>query len=534
MLAPAVALALALAPQGIDHRPTLSGPERIRDTADGLFKIHYTMEGTDALLIAVDEDPANGIPDTVDWAEEGAARMVAVFAGEDGWAMPVPDEGAGGDDRIDIYLVRMQGMANGVAWSETTPSGKVTGHVQLNTQSAGLGKFPYQSVSGHEVFHILEVSLAHSFIDGWIAEASAAWAQYLLFTGEDRFLNLAREALWQARLAQPERALDDEDGTYEYAGMVWVKYLVDRGGGDRKLVLKLWQAMADKRGAVAGHNAFLPTIGVASMVDAAAEYAVWNWFACANDDGHHYDPNTNACRLKLSPSFTTVAAPGGGSGPSVGLLGSAYLVFPPDCKSADLSVSVRPSGRMRFQLVGEVPGGESPVASITVEAGAEGTLPLPAWNQYRRVALVATSLVSTSTFVWTSTVSGDYQRPATPTAPLSITVAPATLLLGVGDDEKLAATADLGCFTRDVTAEVTWTSTDATIAATSSTGVVTGKRMGTADVVATIGKLSSNRVTVTVEPGADGGGCGVGGRASPSTLLLGALLLLVALSRRRI
>jgi hypothetical protein len=199
-----------LAPQ-LRVRPVLSGETLVRDTADGRFKIHYTLTGEDRLIeaTALDEDPANGLPDVVDWAEDGAGRMVAAFTGEDGWPAPTPDEGAGGDDRIDIYLRALPQGSNGFAHSETTPSGAVSGYLEVTPAAASPGRAAFASVVGHEVFHILEVSLARGFIASWIAEATATYAQYLLFTGEDRFLRLARDGLWQTRLATPNRRLDD-------------------------------------------------------------------------------------------------------------------------------------------------------------------------------------------------------------------------------------------------------------------------------------------------------------------------------------
>src|SRR5687767_8049727 len=103
-----------------DERPALSGEERIHLTTDGRLRIHYTLAGGDAVDTG-DTDPANGVPDIVDWAEQGAARMLDVFVEEDGWPMPPADEGLGGDDRIDLYLRALD--ANGYAHVDFLPSG---------------------------------------------------------------------------------------------------------------------------------------------------------------------------------------------------------------------------------------------------------------------------------------------------------------------------------------------------------------------------------------------------------------------------
>jgi hypothetical protein len=94
-------------------RPELSGPELLHPTADGRVVVHYTTEGTDAVPPA-DVDPANGVPDAVDWIEEGARRMLDAFVGEDGFRSLIADDGRGGDDRLDIYLrvVNANGLAH--------------------------------------------------------------------------------------------------------------------------------------------------------------------------------------------------------------------------------------------------------------------------------------------------------------------------------------------------------------------------------------------------------------------------------------
>src|SRR5258706_11998322 len=101
-------------------RPTLSGSELVRLSADGVFKIHYTFSGADAIA-AADVSPANGVPDFVDWIEAGLARMRTAFVVGDGWPAIPLDEGLGGDDRLDVY-VRVIG-ANGYAHVEILPSG---------------------------------------------------------------------------------------------------------------------------------------------------------------------------------------------------------------------------------------------------------------------------------------------------------------------------------------------------------------------------------------------------------------------------
>jgi hypothetical protein len=142
-------------------RPVIEGA-RTHLSADGRFKIHYALEGAAALPLVVDDDPANGVPDVIDWVEEGATRMVEVFGLEDGWPPPPPDEGRGGDDRLDIYVHPID--ANGYAHLEILPSGRLAGWIEIDPAPAAMGRAAFASITGHEVHHILELAIARGFV----------------------------------------------------------------------------------------------------------------------------------------------------------------------------------------------------------------------------------------------------------------------------------------------------------------------------------------------------------------------------------
>ena len=76
-------------------RPTLSGPEKTRPTADGCCLIHWTESGTDAVVedSLADLAPANGLPDAIDAIEEGLIGGRQMFARDLGWPEAPPDAG---------------------------------------------------------------------------------------------------------------------------------------------------------------------------------------------------------------------------------------------------------------------------------------------------------------------------------------------------------------------------------------------------------------------------------------------------------
>jgi hypothetical protein len=512
MLAPLALVTCLVAPA---DRPTLSGPELTYASPDGRLLIHYTLQGGDALTVTEDIDPPNGVPDQLDWVVEGVARVHQAFVVEDGWPGPVSDEGAGGDDRLDIYIRDLD--INGYAHTETTPTGHTTSWVELDPANARLlGKVTFESIAGHEYHHVLQFT-TYTGGGAWIYEASATYAQYLLFN-EELIVQLARDALWIIRLGNASAALSAAGNPYEfeYAGMVWVKYLIERGGGDRKLLLYLWRAMGFYGDWVAGHDSFVKAnLGLGGLDDAAADFAVWNWFACGNDDGRHYSMAKLPCGISTNVPFTEVAAlPASGTSPTVGARGSAYVTVKPDCASGTLAFTVRPARGTRFEVVG-VGAGAPEVTPVDAAAATDTVIPVEGWNRFERIVLVGTNVGGgEETFAWSAAASGTYATPDPLPPAKAVKAAPGTLALDGGASATVVATADFGTCDdgRDVTQAATWRSSDGNVA-TVSGGRVTAVRPGTTDVRAFLGDVGSNavRVTVTSNEGCDFGGHGGGG-----------------------
>jgi MYXO-CTERM domain-containing protein len=415
MLAAAAGCVVAGLVWGGDPRPVLTGAEEIVDSADGRFRFHFTRDGGDA----ADEE-------MVAWAEAGFTALWAEFVDGDGWPAPPADLGEGGDDRLDVYLRDLDG--NGYAHEVPLPDG--TGcWIELDPGVARtLGETTFASVAAHELHHCLQFAVTPSQAS-WIYEATSTYAQYLLYGDRDVNLDLARDFLWQLRLSGSWRALDDTGSQFEYAGMVWAKFLVDRAGGDRGELRALWEAMADTGGWEAGHQAAL-----GSLVEAAAEGAVWNLFACARDDGRHWRADPAACGLDGAVRPEVVAAlPASGEAGPVARYGSAYVELVPDCATGELHVEVTPATAMTVQVVAVTPWQDSAVTAREAAAGETVRFDVPGWNGSTRVVVVGTSAGGAGSFAWSASATGAYAPPEV--------VAPE----GSGTCEDGAAPAGCGC-----------------------------------------------------------------------------------------
>ena len=480
-------VAIAALAAGNQPRPVLAD-EQTRATADGRFQIHYSA-GLDG--------------DALDAFETGLRVTWEEFVDGDGWAAPPADDGRGGDDRIDVYLRTIDG--NGFAHTDPATGG-TSCWMEVDPGVADVSRPTAQSVAGHELHHCLQF-VQTTALAGWIYEATSTYAQYLLFTEpEDQALVLAREALWQLRLSGAADPLDSESGTFEYAGMLFAKMWVDRAG-ERTALLDLWQQMA-----TAG------TWELASTPDDAAELGVWQWFACARNDGRWADDPTSCT---LDGHVRPLTGQSGTSLP-VGRYGTAYVQLAPDCTSADLHVTVTASGPLTVQIIESRPWADSVITEST-------DLVIADWNHSQDIAIAATALDGTNpTFTWTATPSGSYAPPAELPPVQSITLDPAgPFALAVGDRVPISATAVFG--TCEDGAPLTPTVRDPDIARVED-GAIVAVGPGTTELaVESDGITATAPITVT---GDDASGCGCQ-TSNPTGGLLVVFAALLTCRRRR-
>lgn len=271
-----------LAP-GIDEpRPELSGPVRSADLVEGRFRLHWTVEGGDAPALDVD-----GVPLLQPIVAATADNVVRDLPAA-GWTPLAADDGTGGSDAIDIYLVQID--ANGYA-NAVTAGGDDEGascFVRLDPGISGFGADIAASIVRHELVHCYQFRYS---VDAhpWLYEASATYEQYRP-SGEVGALAVPLGVLWSQRLSQPLRPMDDTGDRFEYAGFVWYKFLEEVEG----------ISSADAWAATAGQPTWRDAMEAAlapadqSLADAFARHAMANVFACARGERGDYDPQNNA------------------------------------------------------------------------------------------------------------------------------------------------------------------------------------------------------------------------------------------------
>lgn len=292
-----VLLATSLAPVrlagglvGLDERPILSGAEQTR--ASGDFVVHWTEEGTDAI-------PDADMPDRVLTALVDSA---AAYDAQ-GWRPLVADAGGGGSDAIDLYIrgVDINGYAHGVEIDGE--DGRGSCWMEVEADLGDLGGLVLESVVAHELHHCIQYRYTWDTAS-WLHESTSTWVQYRAY--ESSALTIALAALYATRLSEPGRPIDDLTGRYEYAGFVFVKLWTELHGTDPDRAVALWEALAVEPQWREGLETASEAAFGQPLAATTLDYATWNAFACARDDGAHYDPDTLACTADLSVPITAL------------------------------------------------------------------------------------------------------------------------------------------------------------------------------------------------------------------------------------
>lgn len=345
---PALALALVIAGPAAARvmrdetraRPTLDGTEQVHDTPDGRFRIRYTLDGGDALeAMAEDESPANGLPDAVDAVAEGLVACWELYVDGEGWRAPADDGTEGGDARLDVYLRHID--HNGLAHQEWHGD-HWAAYLEIEPDVANLGWDLMASVAAHELHHAIQYSYSVG-ADSWVYESSATYAQYRLY-GEPAAMAAALQLLWSLRLEDPGIGLHVVGDRLEYASLIWVKYLVDRSGGDMGVFRAWWEILAETPDWRDALEELAVEMGEPDALALAEGFAEWLYFACARDDGQHWATGDGLdCLLPLEATLVHTTA---------GIPGAWDLPAPDSFGAALATVDSRDEGSLEVRCVG--------------------------------------------------------------------------------------------------------------------------------------------------------------------------------------
>lgn len=214
-------------------RPTLSGTEITFNSPAGYFKMHYTTTGADAVTQSYAEEMA-GYFDTA-WEHE--CNVMNYFC-------PPPDNGVGGDDLYDVYIIALSGGTLGYTscGGEYKPPDSThdcsASHIAMNTN---LGYNWLTTTSTHEFQHAIQNSYDYNE-PTWFLENCAVWMEDQVWPDVDDWTGFWGES----SVRKPY--LDMASGNpHWYGNCIWPWMMGNMFGVDA--VREVWQNCADTPGA---------------------------------------------------------------------------------------------------------------------------------------------------------------------------------------------------------------------------------------------------------------------------------------------
>ena len=252
------------AQSGQQKRPTLPAEHT---TGTDHFLIHYTFKGQNA--VSQKDADGDGTPDYVESLAKALEFAWQKEVVDMGWAPPPPDQGLGGDDRIDVYLEDV--MADNIAGYTESTDGLV-GDNPNSPQRETSAAFSYtvidndfngisQQVDGETPDQLMQVTAAHEFNhvlqagynstdpQTWLYEATAVWMEGQVYPDiTDRVSYLPD------LLDHPERCLAARQDWY--GSWLYLEYLSEKFGPD--VVRTIWEHSRSEDGYQAINDALKP------------------------------------------------------------------------------------------------------------------------------------------------------------------------------------------------------------------------------------------------------------------------------------
>lgn len=182
---------------------------------------------------------ANGVPDYVEEVLRDVSDVREVYLGA-GYRPLLPDQDFGGDERFDVYLVNLDGLAVGYCSSDQPESANTPDNDSRWSFCAIDNDFSVydnpqglrQATIAHEYFHAVQATY-DAFDDAWFGEATASWAEDELYDSvNDNAFYLPRSPLTapDIPLDTTINAADAEFQSFHYGTWIYFRFLTEKYG----------------------------------------------------------------------------------------------------------------------------------------------------------------------------------------------------------------------------------------------------------------------------------------------------------------
>ena len=390
----------------VQQRPST---QRSLLTPSGLFRVHYDTEGRNA--VDPDDNDANGIPDYIDLAATVLDSTWELEIEQLGYNPPPSDNGLGGGDEYDVYVVELGGEVYGWAYPETLGVPTTPSYLKIDNNFTDLD---YKQTRGLDA---LRVTIAHEFHhsiqfgyyagkDGsWWQESTSTWMEEVAYPHIDDYLQYLTYFL-----SEPQRALNSGPygSLHTYGSTIFSHFLDQHYGPDLESLIReelqqhspdvialrarthlnrlIWEELGQRKSVNLDHfDRVIRQVEPGGLGVTMGEFAVWNYFTNNRYHGEYY---AEGDKYPFVPTRDiTVAAETVVRDTSlVDATGSVYLRLEPQLRAGGVDLffdADQGAWRRHLLLVGP--------DSVSVQLVSEPTIRVSGWDQFDEIVLVATS-----------------------------------------------------------------------------------------------------------------------------------------------
>ena len=378
-------------------------------TPSGHFRVHYDTEGSDA--VDPDDDDGNGIPDYIDLAATVLDSTWALEVEQLGYNPPPSDNGLGGGDEYDVYVIDLNGVVYGYTYRGEQSGYTSHSYIEIDNDFTDPG---YKQTRGLDA---LRVTIAHEFhhaiqfgyyakADGcWWQESTATWMEEVAYPHIDDYLQYLPHFLDEPYLALNSGACGSN---HTYGSAIFSHFLDQHYGPALKPLIReelkqhppnrialrarshlnrlIWEEVGRRKSVHLDHfDRVLRQVEPGGLGVAVGEFAVWNYFT---NNRHRDQFYAEGDKYPTVPTRDIAVAAEAVSRDTslIHATGSVYLRLQPHLRPGGVNLfwDADPGAwRRHLLLIGP--------DSVAVQAVSEPTIQIIDWDRFDEIVLVASS-----------------------------------------------------------------------------------------------------------------------------------------------
>ncbi len=374
----------------------------------GRFRVHYDTEGRHA--VSPTDDDANGIPDYIDLTMAVLDSVWVLEVEQLGYNPPPADNGLGGGDEYDAYVIELDGGYYGYAYPASNGAETTHSYLEIDNNFTDPG---YRQTRGldalrvtiaHEFHHAIQFGYYAKFDASWWQESTATWMEEVAYPHIDDYLQYLTYFL-----DEPQRAVNS--GVYRslhtYGSAIFSFFLEQRYGPALEPLLReelqqhspevialrarthlnrlIWEELGQRKSVHLDHfDRVIRQVEPGGLGVAMGEFAVWNYFTNNRYRGQYYAEGN---KYPIVPTRDIAVAEAVARDTTlVNATGSVYLRLKPQLRTGGVDLffdANQGAWRRHLLLVGP--------DSVSVQLVSESPIRVTGWDQFDDIVLVATA-----------------------------------------------------------------------------------------------------------------------------------------------